>query len=56
MELQEVDTIQDLRDWVAEHMTGAEVRVDMHGTVVIHTHLMDTAGGYLYPKEDASND
>jgi hypothetical protein len=56
MNLQEVDTIQDLRDWVAEHMTGAEVRVDMHGTVVIHTHLMDTAGGYLYPKEDASND
>lgn len=56
MELQEVDTIQDLRDWVAEHMTGAEVRVDMHGTVVIHTHLMDTAGGYLYPKEDTSND
>lgn len=56
MELQEVDTIQDLRDWVAEHMAGAEVRVDMHGTVVIHTHLMDTAGGYLYPKEDASND
>lgn len=56
MELQEVDTIQDLRDWVAEHMTGAEVRIDMHGTVIIYTHLMDTAGGYLYPKEDASND
>jgi hypothetical protein len=51
MNLTEVDTIQDLREWVTDNMPGAEVRVDMHGTVIIHTHLMDTAGGYLYPKE-----
>ena len=52
MNLQEVDTIQDLREWVADNMQGAEVRVDMHGTVIIYTHLMDTAGGYLHPKEE----
>jgi len=52
MKLQEIDTIQDLREWVADNMKGAEVRVDMHGTVIIHTHLIDTAGGYLYPQEE----
>lgn len=52
MNLTEVDTIQDLREWVADNMQGAEVRVDMHGTVIIYTHLMDTAGGYLHPKEE----
>lgn len=52
MNLQEVDTIQDLREWLGEHMTGAELRVDMHGTIVIHTHLVETMGGYLHPKEE----
>lgn len=53
MNLSEVDTIQDLRDWVAEHMQGAEVRVDMEGEIVISTGLAYAMGGYLYnPKED----
>ena len=52
MNLQEVDTIQDLKEWVAENMPQAGVSVDMYGTVVIHTNLVDTMGGYLYPKED----
>lgn len=48
MNLQEVDTIQDLRDWVSEHMTGAEVREDSAGNIVIHTGLQSTMGGYLH--------
>lgn len=51
MNLTEVDTIQDLREWVADNMPGAEVRIDSDGAIVIHTNLIDTAGGYLYPKE-----
>jgi hypothetical protein len=52
MNLQEVDTIQDLKEWVKENMPGAGVSTDMYGNVVIHTNLVDTMGGYLYPKED----
>ena len=52
MNLTEVDTIQDLKEWVAENMPRAGVSVDMYGSVVIHTNLVDTMGGYLYPKEE----
>lgn len=51
MQLQEVDTLQDLKAWVEENMPGASVREDMHGTLVIHTNLVSTMGGYLYGKE-----
>jgi hypothetical protein len=51
MELQEVDTIKDLREWVAENMQGAEVREDMHGNIIIHTGLISTMGGYLHESE-----
>lgn len=50
MQLQEVDTIQDLKVWVEENMAGAEVYEDMHGTLVIRTNLGTSMGGYLYDK------
>ena len=52
MKLQEVDTIQDLREWVEENMPGARLTVDSMGTIVIHTGLVSTMGGYLHEKED----
>lgn len=48
MKLQEVDTIQDLREWVEENMSGARLTVDSMGTIVIHTGLVSTMGGYLH--------
>lgn len=48
MKLQEVDTIQDLREWVEENMSGARLTVDSMGTIVIHTGLISTMGGYLH--------
>lgn len=52
MKLQEIDTIQDLREWVEENMPGARLTVDSMGTIVIHTGLVSTMGGYLHEKED----
>jgi hypothetical protein len=52
MKLQEIDTIQDLREWVGENMKGARLTVDSAGTIVIHTGLVSTMGGYLHEKED----
>ena len=52
MKLQEVDTIQDLKEWVEENMQGAEVCEDMYGTLVIPTNLVSTMGGYLHEKEE----
>ena len=51
MNLQEVDTIQDLREWVQENMPGARLTEDSAGDIVIHTGLISTMGGYLYEKE-----
>jgi hypothetical protein len=48
MKLQEVDTYQDLKEWVDENMTGARVTVDSAGDIVIHTGLIFTMGGYLH--------
>ena len=49
MKLQEIDTIQDLKLWVAENMPGAYV--ESEGEVTIHTGLISTMGGYLHPIE-----
>jgi hypothetical protein len=54
VKLQEIDTIQDLREWVEENMQGAEVYEDMYGTLVIRTNLVSTMGGYLHEKEDVA--
>ena len=50
MQLQEVDTIEDLKVWVEENMQGAEVYEDIHGTLVIRTNLISTMGGYLHER------
>jgi hypothetical protein len=52
VKLQEVDTIQDLREWVEENMPGARLTEDSAGDIVIHTGLISTMGGYLHEKED----
>jgi hypothetical protein len=51
MQLQEIDTIQDLKLWVEENMKGARVTEDSAGTIVIHTGLISTMGGYLHEQE-----
>ena len=52
MKLQEIDTIQDLREWVEENMKGARLTVDSMGDIVIHTGLISTMGGYLHEREE----
>ena len=51
MQLQEIDTLQDLKLWVEENMAGAEVYEDTYGTLVIRTNLISTIGGYLSERE-----
>jgi hypothetical protein len=50
MQLQEVDTIQELKEWVSENMRGAIVE-EGEGGIVIRTGLASTMGGYLSPIE-----
>jgi hypothetical protein len=50
MQLQEIDTLQDLKVWVEENMPKAEVYEDIHGTIVIRTNLGSAMGGYLFDK------
>lgn len=45
MQLQEIDTIQDLKEWVSENMSGAVVEEGEE--IVIRTGLISTMGGYL---------
>jgi len=51
LSLSEVDTIQDLKEWVSENMPGARLTEDSAGDIVIHTGLISTMGGYLYERE-----
>ena len=51
MKLQEIDTIQDLKNWVEENMPGARLTEDSAGDIVIHTGLDSTMGGYLHATE-----
>lgn len=50
MQLQEVDTIQDLVKWGKENLPGALI-VETEGEIVIQTGLQSTMGGYLHPIE-----
>ena len=50
MQLQEVDTIQELKLWVEENMQGAIVE-EGEGGIVIRTNLASSMGGYLYERE-----
>jgi hypothetical protein len=50
MELQAVDTLQDLKLWVQENMKGASVD-EGEGGIIIRTNLISTMGGYLHELE-----
>ena len=50
MQLQEIDTLQDLKIWVEENMQGATVE-EGEGGVIIRTNLISTMGGYLHERE-----
>jgi hypothetical protein len=50
MTLDHVDTLNDLKEWVKENMTGANV-VEGEGGIVINTGLESSMGGYLSPIE-----
>ena len=52
MNLSEVDTIQDLKEWVSENMPRARLTEDSAGDIVIHTGLGASMGGYLHERED----
>jgi len=50
MNLDEIDTLNELEEWVKENMPGAKVE-EGDGGIVIHTNLISTMGGYLHEKE-----
>jgi hypothetical protein len=50
MQLQEIDTLQDLILWAKENMPGALI-VETEGEIIIQTGLESTMGGYLHPIE-----
>lgn len=52
MQLQEIDTIQDLKVWVEENMQGATVE-EGEGGIIIRTNLISTMGGYLFERGEA---
>jgi hypothetical protein len=52
MNLGEIDTIQELKEWVEENMPGARLTEDSAGDIVIHTGLHSSMGGYLHVKEE----
>ena len=55
MQLQEIDTLQDLIEWAKENMSGALI-VETEGEIVIQTGLTSTMGGYLHPIEREGED
>jgi hypothetical protein len=48
MQLSEVDTIQDLKEWAKENMPTARIEEDENGILLINTGLIATMGGYLH--------
>jgi hypothetical protein len=50
MQLQEIDTLQDLILWVKENMPGAIVE-EGEGGIIIRTNLGSSMGGYLFERE-----
>jgi len=55
MQLQEIDTLQDLKVWVEENMQGAMVE-EGEGGIIIRTNLGSAMGGYLYEREGESDE
>lgn len=56
MQLQEVETVNDLRAWVTENLAPAKVEIDTNGEVVIMTGMTVEMNGVLYPLECDSED
>jgi hypothetical protein len=50
MQLQEIDTLQDLILWAKENMPSALI-VETEGEIIIQTGLASSMGGYLHPTE-----
>jgi len=50
MELDHVDTLNDLKEWVKENMPGSKVE-EGEGGIIIRTNLGSAMGGYLYERE-----
>jgi hypothetical protein len=55
MQLEDIDTLQDLKVWVEENMAGATVD-ESEGGITIHTGLASSMGGYLYLLSDVGED
>ena len=51
MNLGEIDTIQELREWVNENLPNSRLTEDSAGNIVIHTNLTSSMGGYLHEIE-----
>jgi len=56
MQLQEVETVNDLRAWVTENLAPGKVEIDGKGEVVIRTGLTFEMNGVLYPLEWETED
>lgn len=50
MNLSDIDTLNELEEWIKENMPGAKVEEGEDG-IVIHTNLTSTMGGYLHERE-----
>ena len=52
MSLNDVDTINDLREWINENLPNSRLTEDSAGNIVIHTNLTSSMGGYLHVNEE----
>ena len=48
MQLQEIETLRDLKEWVEDNLAGATVQEDMFGALTIHLNLHTGMGGELH--------
>ena len=48
MQLQEIETLRDLKEWVEDNLKGATVYEDMYGALTIHLNLECGMGGELH--------
>lgn len=56
MSLNDVDTINDLKEWVNENLPNSRLTEDSAGNIVIHTNLTSSMGGYLHEVEGEDGD
>ena len=53
LNLSDIDTLNELEEWVKENMPGAKVE-EGEGGIIINTGLESSMGGYLSPIERES--